>query len=154
MVHAICARCGSSKADFSSICSACGHRPTGRAVALAWLLSDHNLSQHDLAGAAERIRNQEPLNPNAAALRRARLALGWHVATDPGLSQATRALLAITSVLLTPAPGFMVAWHWWEERPRSAWQALSISLPIAALLTIFFAWRAWGDLLMLSVQPS
>lgn len=133
--RAICLRCGAAKAAPEGICPACGHRPEGEGLLVAWLLSDAHLPPERLEAAAVRIREGQSVRPSAAMLDKARRALGLHAHADPGLSRRQRLGLLASSLLFTALPG-VVLWAWWrQDRPRSARQALWLSLPAGAITT-------------------
>jgi hypothetical protein len=141
---ALCVRCGTKRADYREICPSCGHRPEGEGLLVAWLLSDEGLPPDQLADAAERLKRGEAIRPSERMLERARMALGTHLASDPGLSVGERVALLLCSVLVTPLPG-LVLWAWWRrDRPRAALQALGLSLPMAIAFGAFVIWRALG----------
>ena len=138
---AICQRCGGRRDGFEQICPACGHRPQGEGLMIAWLLSSHNLDEAKLEAAAQRISGGEPLRPSGRQLERARRALGQDYRTDPGLTVGQRLALLGTSIVLTPMVGW-AAWLWWRQtRPRASLQALALALPLTVIYT--FAWPAF-----------
>ena len=144
MGRAVCLRCGGDRGDYRQVCPACGHRAEGEGLAIAWLISDHHLSEVQLDAAALRIRNGESIRPSARMIQRAKKAIGTHFESDPGLPVIQRLGILATSLLLTPLVG-LVCWFWWREsRPRAAAQALWLSLP--ALFLFFSAWiyLRWG----------
>jgi hypothetical protein len=107
---------------------------------VAWLLSDANLSGDEMAATAARIRRGEVIKPSERMLEKARLALGVHLATDPGLTPVERAVLVVVSILLTPLPAWTI-WFWWRrERPRAAIQALAIALPATLFFVVLVLW--------------
>lgn len=141
MSRAICLRCGAEKGTSASICPACGHRPEGDGLLVAWLLSDAHVDDAALDAIATRIRAGEPLRPSEPMLERARRALGRHAAQDPGLPASTRLALLATSIVLTPAVGLVCWASWRDRRPRSATQALWLSLPAGLLAFAAVSWR-------------
>ena len=106
---------------------------------VAWLLSSENLSEDELALVQTRIRSGEWVRPSARMLDRARRALGTHVSTDPGLTTRERLALIATVVVATPLVGWVLGAWWWRGRPRTARQALLITVPA----TLFFTVAAW-----------
>ena len=127
--RAICARCAAEREDWRAICPACGHRPVGEGLLVAWLLSDSNLDTAALAEAAGRIRSGQGVRPSQDMLDRARKALGASFSSDPGLGRWGILGLTALGLVATPLPG-LVLWAWWlRSRPRSAWQALVASVP-------------------------
>lgn len=141
MSRAVCVRCGGDRVDYSQVCPACGHRPAGDGLLVAWLLSDANLGRAALDAAAARIRAGEPIRPTPNMLAKARRALGQDLSSDPGLSVGQRALIASCSLVLTPLVGWTCWWWWREDRPRAALQALAMSLPFTVLFTAIWFWR-------------
>ena len=144
MNRAVCARCGASRTDFREVCPACGHRPDGEGVLLAWLLSAAHFDEKQLDAAAERIKKGEPLRPTEAMFARARRALGEDLATDLGLSTGQRVALLVASLLLTPLPAWVMAVWWRRERPRAALQALALAVPSSAAFVAFWLWSLFG----------
>lgn len=144
MTRAVCARCGASRTDFREVCPACGHRPDGEGVLLAWLLSTAHFDDKQLDAAAERIKKGEPLRPTEAMFDRARKALGEDLSTDAGLSTAQRVGLLVVSLLLTPLPAWVMAVWWRRERPRAALQALALAVPSSAAFVAFWVWFVLG----------
>ncbi len=129
-------RCGSLKPSYDDICPACGHRPEGEGLLVAWLLSDMHLHREELQGVSDRIKGGESIRPSERMLDKARKALGLHFSTDPGLTGQQRLALLLCSLVLTPLVGWVV-WVWWRrERPRAAVQALGLSLPATVLFTV------------------
>jgi hypothetical protein len=139
-VRAVCVRCGGERSRWDAVCPACGHRPDGEGLLVAWLLSSENLGAAELDGTRERIRAGHPIRPTARMLELARKATGRHFATDLGLPTRDRLALLAASLLLTPLPGFVLAAWWWNERPRAARQALALSLPAALVTTSWWVW--------------
>ena len=131
--RAICLRCGADKGQAARICPSCGHRPEGDGLLVAWLLSDAHLDDAQLDAAAARIRSGASIRPSEAMLERARVGLGVHRARDRALSPPQRLALLATSLLLTPLVGWVLYGWWRVERPRSATQALWLSLPVSVL---------------------
>ena len=137
---AICMRCGARRRGYDQICPACGHQAIGDGLLIAWLLSAEHLPEADLEHAANRIRSGESIRPSSRQLTQARVALGQHFSSDPGLSTAQRLGLLATSLLLTPLVGWTL-WAWWRQtRPRAALQALALSLPASVM---FFSLVIW-----------
>lgn len=135
---AVCQRCGGRRDTFDQICPACGHRPQGEGLLVAWLLSTNNLDEERLEAAASRIAGGEPLRPSSKQLERARRALGRDYGTDPGMTVGQRLALLATSIVLTPLVGW-AAWLWWrQDRPRAAVQALALSLPLTVIYTVLW----------------
>lgn len=129
MSRAVCLRCGADKPSYDRICPDCGHRPDGEGLLVAWLLSDAHLPASHLDQAAARIRRGEALRPSHTMLQRARRALGVHATQDHGLDWHVRFGLLSLSLFITALPGLLM-WFWWRTtRPRSAAQALWLSLP-------------------------
>ncbi|MCB9680027.1 MAG: hypothetical protein H6733_01020 [Alphaproteobacteria bacterium] len=144
MSRAICVRCGADKGHYERICPACGHRPEGEGLLVAWLLSDAHLDAGGLDKAARRIARGDTIRPSEAMLERARRALGAHASADPGLSGGQRLALLATSLVLTPTVG-LTLWAWWRtERPRVALQALWLSLPASVLYAVGVLWLRFG----------
>lgn len=142
---AVCARCGAGKPAFDRVCGACGHRPDGDGLLVAWLLSDRFLPANQLPEVADRIQRGEAVRPSLRQLDRARRALGRHFASDAGLDRRARRSLLAANLLLTPLVGWTL-WAWWrDERPTAAWQALWLTWPatvagFVALVAVRFAW--------------
>jgi hypothetical protein len=138
--RAVCVRCGAFRVGFQSICHACGHNPVDEGLLVAWLLSEHHLSAEALQQAADRVIAGEQIHPSGRLLNKARVALGKHFSSDPGLSVQARILLLTTSLLLTPLVGW-TCWLWWRQhRPRAAWQAFGLSAPATLLFTVAVVW--------------
>lgn len=140
MTRGVCIRCGGDRARYEQVCPACGHAPSGEGLLVAWLLSSEHLSDAELDVAAERIREGKPLRPSNRQLDTARRALGSHFDSDPGLTTAQKAALLVTSLLLTPLPGWVLWASWRGQRPRAAWQALALSAPATILFTAAVLW--------------
>ncbi len=140
MSRAVCLRCGSDKSSSGGVCPSCGHRPAGEGLLVAWLLSEDHLPAEKLERAAARIRRGESIRPSDDMLDRARVALGRHASADPGMPRRQRMALLATSLVLTPAVGWMLWWWWAEERPRSATQALWLSAPASVFFTALVSW--------------
>ena len=139
-VVAVCVRCGSSRDGFASVCPTCGHNPTGDGLLVAWLLSEEHLNETELRHAAARIVAGEFVRPSERLVQKARLALGSHFRSDPGMSTSQRVGVLVTSLLLTPLVGWTL-WYWWrEQRPRAAWQAFSLSAPATLLFSAMVIW--------------
>lgn len=137
-MNAACQRCGGGRDAFDQVCPACGHRPSGEGLLVAWLLSTHNLDPARLEQAAARIAAGEPLRPTDKQLARARRALGRDFATDPGLTVPQLLGLFATSLVATPLVGW-VAWWWWRDtQPRAALQALALAAPVTVIATILW----------------
>jgi hypothetical protein len=132
----VCGRCGADKAAFDFVCGACGHRPEGDGLLTAWLLSDAHLSPDQLERAATRLRRGESIRPSDAMLATARRALGRDGAADTGLRVSQRAGLFALALALTPLPGLTLWWWWRRDRPRSAAQALAMSVPPALVWVV------------------
>ena len=130
-MSAVCVRCGGMRGSYADVCPACGHRPDGDGLLIAWLLSDQNLDEAGLGKVSARIMAGESVRPSSKMVEKARRALGKHVASDPGLSIAQLMGLFAVSVLLTPAVGWTLAWWWRTERPRAAIQCLALSAPVS-----------------------
>lgn len=143
MSRAICVRCGAARHGWAEVCPGCGHRPEGEGLLIAWLLSEEHLSAGALERAAERIRAGEPVRASAHMLARARKALGREASQDPGMTGPQRRLLVLTSLLLTALPGLALWWHWRQAFPRSASQAVRLSLPAGALAWGASLWVWW-----------
>ena len=137
---AVCVRCGSSRLGFATICPTCGHNPSGDGLLVAWLLSEEHLSETELRQAAARIVAGEFVRPSERLVEKARLALGTHFRSDPGMTVSQRLMLLATSLLLTPLVGW-TCWYWWrEQRPRAAWQAFGLSAPATVLFAVLVIW--------------
>lgn len=134
-MKAVCVRCGAEKDHYGNVCPACGNRPDGDGLLVAWIASDAHLDAVALAAVGKRIAAGEPLRPSAAMLTKARRALGRAIGTDAGLTLGQRALLLGCSLLFTPLVGWTCFFWWRTEHPRSAWQALGLSLPPSVLFT-------------------
>ena len=140
---AICQRCGGTRSSYDQICPACGHRPRGDGLLVAWLLSSRHLDPESLEQVAARIGAGESIRPSARQLDRARRALGQDLSTDPGLTVGQRLGVLLTSLVLTPLVGW-TGWLWWREsRPRAAKQALALSLPATVVLTVLLPAIWW-----------
>lgn len=144
MSRAICTRCGADKPDYGLACPACGSRPEGDALSVAWLLSSHNLGEQELDAAADRIRAGEVIRPGARQLERARRAMGQTMVSDPGLSSRQRVLLVLVCLLLTPLPAWVMAVSWMGSRPRAAVQSLALAIPSTVLFTALGLWGMYG----------
>jgi hypothetical protein len=140
MSRALCVKCGGERTRFDQICPACGHRPDGEGLLIAWLLSDHHLDDKQLAQTQARLRKGESIRPSAKMLDKARRALGQHFTTDEGLDTRQRLGLLATSLLLTPLVGWVLFVWWWSSKPRAAWQALALSLPATVIFTGGVLW--------------
>ncbi len=137
---AVCGRCGGKKAGYGKVCPHCGFLPEGDGLLAAWLLSTHHLDEAALVMVRERIRAGESVQPSRRMLGVARAALGQSWAGDPGMDLRQRLALLATSIVLTPLVGWVLAVWWWGTRPRSALQAIALSLPFSVL---FFGMVAW-----------
>jgi hypothetical protein len=103
---------------------------------VAWLLSAENLSPDKLETLAARIADGEVVRPSDKMLAKARRALKRGFSSDPGLTSRERVGLVLASVFLTPLVGW-VCWGWWlGTRPRAAWQAFGVSLPLSVLFFV------------------
>lgn len=139
-MSAVCVRCGGERATYDAICPACGHRPEGEGLLVAWLLSSEHLDADGLRDVAERIRAGESVRPSERMLARARRALGEAYDSDPGLPAPQLLALAAATLVLTPVLG-LVLWGWWRrQRPRTATQALLLALPVAVLDVVAVLW--------------
>ena len=145
MSRSICVRCGGERARHDQVCPACGHRPEGDGLLVAWLLSEENLSRAELDAVRDRVRSGEVIRPTERMLARARRALGADFASDVGLDTRQRWLLLATSLLLTPLPGLVMGVWWWNDHPRAARQALALSVPasIASFAAVVY-WVGTG----------
>lgn len=143
MTRAVCQRCGGVKASYPAPCPACGHRPEGEGLLVAWLLSDEHLSGDALDGAGSRIRAGQPVRPSDRQLDRARRMLGQHLNTDAGLGAGRRRWLLAVSLLITPAVALTIAVWWWTERPRAAREAAAIGVPASILATLLLGWASF-----------
>lgn len=140
-------RCGAFKDRAMGSCPACGHRPEGDDRLVAWLLSRQHLDEVELARAAARVAQGEPLQPSAQMLAEARRALfpaaadGEDGDVDAPLTVEQQVALGVGNLLLTP----LLGWTTWallrRSRPTAARQALVVTLPVAAALTA--AWLGW-----------
>jgi hypothetical protein len=144
MIEAVCLRCGAEKSDFDVVCGACGHRPEGEGLLVAWLLSRHHLSAEQLTRASLRIRQGEALRPSDAQLDKARKSLGRDASSDRGLDGLQRGGLLATSFLLTPLVGLTLWWWWRDDRPRSSFQAFWLSAPVSVLYMMAVTGRILG----------
>lgn len=142
--RAVCARCGGMRDGYDRICPACGHRPDGEGLLVAWLLSSENLSDEELALVQTRIRSGEWVRPSGRMLDRARRALGTHVTTDPGLTSRQLFALLATVVLATPLVGWVLGAWWWRDRPRTARQAIWVAAPATVVFTVAVWWAGSG----------
>lgn len=140
MSRAICVKCGGERSRFDQICPACGHRPDGEGMLIAWLLSDNHLDDVGLTTVAARVRRGESIKPSAKMLNKAKRALGQHFSTDEGMTGQQRLTLLATSLMLTPLVGWVLFAWWWSDRPRAAAQALALSLPPTLLFTGAVLW--------------
>lgn len=129
MSRAVCVRCGADRVDYAAICPACGHRPVGDGLLVAWLLSTEHLDADELDLVAQRIRDGERIRPSDKQLKVARKALGRAFATDPGLTVVQRIGLLACSLILTPLPAWFCFFWWINQRPRAAWQSLALAVP-------------------------
>lgn len=140
MSRALCVKCGGERTRFDQICPACGHRPDGEGMLIAWLLSSENLTDAQLRQTQARLRKGEHIKPSAKMLEKARRALGQHFTTDEGLTNPQRMGLLATSLFLTPLVGWVLFAWWWDQKPRAALQALALSLPATVLFTGGVLW--------------
>lgn len=136
MSRAICVRCGVSRTDYRAPCPGCGFAPEGEGVAVAWLLSSEHLDDAALDAVQERVRSGESVEPSARMIATARRALQQDFSSDPGLDTRQRLLILGTSLLLTPAVGWVLWWTWRRSRPRAAWQAFALSAPATVAFTV------------------
>jgi hypothetical protein len=136
MSRAVCVRCGADRMVYDQVCPACGFLPEGDGLAVAWLLSDNHLGDHELDAAQARVRAGEPIEPNAKMLKVAKQALRTTFATDPGLTTVQRLGVLACSLLLTPLVGWTLWWTWRTRRPRAAWQAFALSAPATVAFTV------------------
>lgn len=141
---AVCVRCGTLKTTFDRVCTACGHRPDGEGLLVAWLLSDAYLAPTELREVAARVRSGSGPSPSPRQLEAARRALGVHASVDPGLGRRERLALVGTNLVLTPAVGWTLWWWWRLRRPTAAWQALHLTWPASVFLTALQVWRRFG----------
>jgi hypothetical protein len=135
-MRAVCVRCGVDRQQWDQICPGCGHRPDEEGQLVAWLLSSENLTEPELEAVRKRIVAGEVIRPSGRMLEKARRALGRHFSTDPGLTSGQRLGLLATSLLLTPLVGWVLFVWWYNARPRSAMQALALSLPATVAFTL------------------
>ena len=133
--RAICVHCGFERTRVESACPACGHRPYGEGLVVAWLLSSEHLDDDELDEVQTRVRHGEPVHPSRRLLMAARRGLGMHLSTDPGLTWSEGAGILAANVLLTPLGGWVLALWWAGARPRAALQAAALSLPVTAFAT-------------------
>jgi len=148
-VKAVCTKCGAIHEHFDRICPTCGARPTGDGVLAAWLLSSNNLSDEEMERVSARIAAGEVIRPSERQLREARVQLGVHLTSDPGMTVQQRVALLFTSLLLTPLVGWALWVGWRRARPRAAMEALALSLPASALFFVLiplsgYAWVLYG----------
>lgn len=138
--RAVCVRCGGDRVRYDAICPACGHRPDGEGLLVAWLLSTEHVSVDALGLVQQRIRNGERIRPSGRMLDKARRALGAHFETDRGLSAGQSLLLLSAVLLLTPLVGWVLGAWWWNDRPRAAVQAFAFAVPSTVLFTVGVWW--------------
>ena len=145
-MKAVCTKCGGIHGRYNRVCPACGALPTGDGLLVAWLLCSENLSEEAIAQVSDRIRSGEVIQPSERQLRQARVALGAHVSSDPGMTVGQRVGLLLTSLLLTPLVGWALWASWRGRRPRAALEALALSLPASAMffLLIPIAGYTWN----------
>lgn len=119
-------------------------RPEGDGLLVGWLLSRHHLSELELESVARRIRAGETIRVSERMLERARMGLGRHHATDPGLDATQRRLLLACSLLLTPLPAWAAWWFWRGTWPTSSHQAFWLAFPATVLFTVAvpLSWRS------------
>jgi hypothetical protein len=138
--RAVCVRCGSVRTGFDSVCPSCGHNPSDEGLLVAWLLSENHLNEVELNQSAARILSGEFVQPSDRLLKKARIALGNHFSSDPGMTVPQRLGVLSTSLLLTPLVGWTL-WFWWRRRrPRAAWQAFGLSAPATLLFSVLLVW--------------
>lgn len=147
-MKAVCTKCGDIHARYDQVCPACGARPAGDGLLVAWLLSSENLGAEELEKVAVRIASGETIRPSARQLDSARRARGEHLSSDPGMTVNHRVALLATSLLLTPLVGWTLWFHWRGRRPRAAIEALALSLPATVLffLVVPMTGLAWAYL--------
>jgi hypothetical protein len=109
-------------------------------------LSSENLSDEAMARVSDRIRSGEVIQPSERQLRQARVALGSHLSSDPGMTFGQRVGLLLTSLFLTPLVGWALWVGWRRSRPRAALEALALSLPASVMffLLIPIAGYTWN----------
>ena len=137
-------KCGGQRGAFRQVCPACGHRPEGEGLLVAWLLSSENLDSDSLDSVAKRILEGESIRPSGRMLERARRALGSHIASDPGLGARVMLALFAVHLVLTPLVGWVLFAWWRQTRPRAALQALALAVPVTVLFTGVFLWLLIG----------
>ena len=139
--RAVCVRCGAVGNDFRALCPACGHRPEGDGLLLAWLLSENALSTMQLEDVARRVRAGETIKPSTRMLERAKQAL--YGEKDDGLTWGQRAFVLYSSLLFTAMPGMLWAWWYRNEKPRAAKQVFLLSFPAGVLATLVMLWATY-----------
>ncbi|MCB9765290.1 MAG: hypothetical protein H6739_36285 [Alphaproteobacteria bacterium] len=151
----ICIRCASYKDRALGSCPACGHRPEGDERLVAWLFSRHFLDEEELEQAAARLASGEEVKPPPELLDRARRALypaegsaadglqpvgAGVLGRDTGLTGEQQVLLGLANVVLTPLLGFVYWWSLRRVRPVASRQALQVTLPVALVMGVIWAW--------------
>lgn len=134
-MKAVCVRCGMEKDHYAHVCPACGNRPDGDGMLVAWLASTEHVDAAVLPKIAAQIQAGHPFRPSSSKLREAQRALGRVISTDAGLTVAQRLGILLCSLVFTPLVGWTCFFWWRTERPRAAWQALGLSLPFTVLFT-------------------
>jgi len=112
-------------------------------------LSSENLSDDEIDRVSERIVAGEVIRPSARQLKQARVTLGAHLSSDPGMTFRQRVALLLTSLLFTPLVGWTLWAGWRGRRPRAAMEALALSLPASLLFFVLiplsgYAWILYG----------
>jgi len=118
---------------YSEVCPGCAFEPRDEGLLVAWLLSSAYLDPVELQEVAQRVCRGEEPSPGKEALQQARRALGATLQTDPGLPLVQLAGLFVLSLVVTPLVSWVLWWHVRLSRPRVAFQALAIALPISLL---------------------
>lgn len=144
MVRCACTRCGRIRVGLRTLCPACGAEVDESNLEMAWLLSTHHLSEAQLVAASERVASGDTIRPTPEMVLLARRAMGRTFREDAGFTAKELGVLCAVGLVLTPLPGWLLAYWWRASRPRAAVQAFFIAgccsaLYAGAVLWVLFA---------------